>query len=118
MNTIEISVLKPDAALRVVADTWHAAEAGGAVTPRLAFGSLRELFSAITEKRLELLRHVASHDGLNIHQLSQSLGRDYKNVHTDVTELIDLGLLERSDAGMLSAPFDEIVIHAGIRDVA
>ena len=118
MNKIEISVLKPDAALRAVAETWHAAEADRAATPQLAFGSLRELFSAITEKRLDLLRHVASHESLNIHQLSRSLERDYKNVHTDVIELVDLGLLERSDSGRLSTPFDEIVIHAGIRDAA
>ena len=116
MNKIEISVLNPDAALRAIAETWHAAEAGHAGNLQLAFGSLRELFSTITEKRLELLRHIASHEGLNIHQLSQSVERDYKNVHTDVTELVELGLLERSDSGQLSTPFDEIVIHAGIRE--
>jgi len=118
MNTIEISVLKPGAALDAAAETWHAAKAGGSASPRLAFGNLRELFAAITEKRLELLRYVGNHGGLNIRQLAQSLHRDYKNVHTDVTALLELGLLERSDKGTLSTPFDEIVIHAGIRDAA
>lgn len=118
MNRIEISVLSPQAALRVFADTWQQAAGGENARSRLAFGSLRELFSAITEKRLELLRHVASHEGLNVRQLAQSLGRDYKNVHTDVTELVGLGLLERSDDGVLVAPYDEILIHAGIRDAA
>jgi len=82
MNRIEISVLKPDAALHAFARTWQVAEAGHAVTPRLAFGSLRELFSAITEKRLDLLRHLAIYEGLNVRQLAKSLERDYKNVHT------------------------------------
>ena len=118
MNRIEISVLKPNAALGAFAETWHAAEAGQEVKPRLAFGSLRELFSAITEKRLDLLRHVAAHERLNVRQLAQSLRRDYKNVHTDVTGLVELGLLERREDGTLSAPYDEIVIHAGIRDAA
>ncbi len=118
MNRIDISVLKSNAALRAFAETWHAAEAGQEVVPRLTFGSLRELFSAITEKRLELLRHVAVHEGLNVRQLAQSLGRDYKNVHTDVTGLVELGLLERGADGTLFAPYDEIVIHAGIRDAA
>ena len=77
-----------------------------------------ELFSAITEKRLELLRFVAGHDGLNVRNLAAGLDRDYKNVHTDVAELIALGLLDRADNGTLVAPFDEIVIHAGIRDAA
>jgi len=118
MNRIEISVLKPDTALHTFAGTWQAAEAGHAVTPRLAFGSLRELFSAITEKRLDLLRHLAIHEGLNVRQLAKSLGRDDKNVHTDVMSLVELGLVDRDADGTLSTPYDEIVIHAGIRDAA
>ncbi len=118
MNQIEISALKSDAALGAFATTWHAAEAGEEMVPKLTFGSLRELFSAITEKRLELLRHVAIHDGLNIRQLAKSLGRNYKNVHTDVTGLVELGLMDRDEDGTLSTPYDEIVIHAGIRDAA
>lgn len=118
MNRIEISVLKPDAALRTFAATWHAAEAGQDMVPQLTFGTLRALFSAITEKRLELLRHVATHAGLNVRQLAKSLQRDYKNVHTDVSSLLELGLLERGEDGTLSTPYDEIVIHAGIRDAA
>jgi predicted transcriptional regulator len=118
MNRIEIRVLNPRAALRAFADTWQQAEAGEESKHRLAFGSLRALFSAITEKRLELLRHVASNEGLNVRQLAQALGRDYKNVHTDVAELVALGLLERDDKGLLIAPYDEILIHAGIRDAA
>jgi len=38
--------------------------------------------------------------------------------HTDVTEPIELGLLERSDSGPLSTPLGEIVIHAGHRMAA
>jgi predicted transcriptional regulator len=118
MNKIEIRVSSPQAALGAFADTWHEIQAGGETTPKLAFGSLRELFSAITEKRLELLRHVASHEGLNVRQLARSLGRDEKDVHADVTDLVELGLLERTDDGALFAPYDEILIHAGIRDAA
>jgi len=96
------------------------AETGREITPRFAFGSLRELFSAITERRLDLLRYLAGHghEGLNINQPAKSLGRDYKNVHTDVTSLVGLGLLDRSADGTLSTSYDEIVIHSGIRDAA
>jgi predicted transcriptional regulator len=118
MNRIEISVLKPDAALHAFTKTWHAAEAGHEVVPKLAFGSLRALFSAITERRLDLLRYVAAHEGLNVRQLAKSLGRDYKNVHTDVSSLLELGLLDRDEDGTLSTPYDEIVIYAGIRNAA
>ena len=56
MNRIEITVMRPQVALNAFAETWRQAQAGEQITPRLAFGSLRELFSAITEKRLELVR--------------------------------------------------------------
>ena len=118
MKRIEVEILKPQAALNAFADTWRRVSEGDNVTPRLAFGSLRELFSAITEKRLELLRYVADHEGLNTRQLAVRLERNYKNVYTDVTELVSLGLLAKDNRGGLSAPFDEIVIHAGIRDAA
>ena len=118
ISRIEIEVLKSQAALRAFRDTWRRVKAGTRSTPRLAFGSLRDLFSAITEKRLELIRFVATHEGLNTRQLSQQLGRDYKNVHTDVSDLVELGLLDKDGAGRLAAPFDEIVIHATVRDAA
>lgn len=118
MNRIEIEVLSPRQALTAFSKAWRTSAKGKTATSRLAFGSLRELFSAITEKRLELLRYIAAHEGLNTRQLSRELGRDYKNIHTDVTVLTDLGLLEKNSKGALSAPFDEIVIHAGIRSDA
>lgn len=118
MSRINIEVLKSQAALDAFTETWQKVKAGESIVPRLAFGSLRELFSAITEKRLEMLRFVATNENLNTRQLSQQLGRDYKNVYTDVNDLAELGLLAKDERGLLTAPFDEIVIHATVRDAA
>jgi predicted transcriptional regulator len=118
VSRIEIEVLSSRAALKAFADTWRKAGKGQNSVPRLAFGSLRELFSAVTEKRLELIRFVATHSALNTRQLSEALGRNYKNVYNDVAALVGLGLLGKDEDGRLSAPFDEIVIHATIRDAA
>ena len=118
MTRIEFEVLKPDAALKAFANTWRRTANGEELTPRIAFGSLRELFSAITERRLELVRFVAAHEALNTRQLAQQLERDYKNIHTDVKALLEIGLLEKDGRGRLSAPYDEIVIHASVRDAA
>ena len=49
-------------------------------------------------------------------QLAQALGRDYKNVYTDVSELEELGLVEKDGKDVLTAPYDEIVIHAGLTE--
>lgn len=119
MKRLEIEIMHSSDALDAAIDTWHKVEAGESVTPRLSFGSIRDLFSAITEKRLELLRYVAERQGsMNIRQLAHELARDYKNVHTDVSELEELGLVEKSEDGVLSVPYDEIVIHAGLTEAA
>ena len=93
MKKIEIVITTPTQAVDTFKETWRRAAAGEAVTPTLGFGSPAELYSAITDKRLELLRYVAQHEdeALNIHQLAQALGRDYKNVHVDVKALEALG---------------------------
>ena len=98
--------------------TWRQAERGKTATSRIAFGSWAEVFSAITEKRLELVRHVLGHERMNTRQVAQALGRDYKNVYMDVRALVQIGLLARDSRGRLSAPFDEIVIRAALRDAA
>jgi len=117
MNRVEIVITTPEQALQDFANTWCKAEAGVAITPSIGFCSPSELFAAITDKRLELLRYVAQHEGLNIHQLSQQIGRNYKNVHTDVKALEELGLLQR-EKGLLVAPFDEIDIKVDLKKAA
>lgn len=118
MNRIEIEVLGSKAAMAAFARAWRQARAGRKATPRLAFGSIAELFSAVSEKRLELIRYIVSNEGLQIRPLARALERNYKNVHTDVQALIELGLLEKDARGGLRAPFDEIVIRAGLRKAA
>lgn len=118
MNRIEIEVLGSRAALGAFGRAWRQTRAGRKGAPRLAFGSIAELFSAVSEKRLELVRHVAAGEGLQIRPLARALRRDYKNVHSDVQALLELGLLEKDERGVLRAPFDEIVIRAGLRKAA
>lgn len=118
MNRIEIEIMSPAKASAAFAEAWTRAAAGEPVAPRLAFGSYVELFSALSERRFELLRYVSAHPGLNIRRLAAGLERDYKNVHTDVKALLDLGLLEKDDHGWLTTPYDEIVIRADLTQAA
>jgi predicted transcriptional regulator len=118
MNRVEISVIDASTALAAFAAAWHAAERGQARPAKLAFGSLRELFAAITEQRLLLMRAVASQEHTTVESLADVLGQSPEAVQRDADALLSPGLLERSDDGKLTTPFDEVVIHAGIRDAA
>jgi hypothetical protein len=56
--------------------------------------------------------------GLSIRAIAVALERDYKRVHGDVTELEEWQLIECDENGKLSAPYDEIMIRAPLRDAA
>ena len=43
-------------------------------------------------------------------ELARRLGRDYKNVHTDVNQLIEWMAVERGDDGRVNVPWAEIVV--------
>jgi predicted transcriptional regulator len=118
MKRIEISILKPSAALQAFTQTWQDAQMEEAVTPRLVFGSFGEFFAEMTERRLTLLRQVAAHEGQGVEQLAQVIGQPPETVRADATALVELGLLDQNADGGLSAPYDEILIHADIRDAA
>lgn len=96
---------------------WERAAAGlPAEEPvdRLYFESLTALQKALSPKRMELLQAVKSRGPLSIRKLSHDLKRDYKNVHTDVSELARLGLIEMNESKQVSVPWDRISISAEI----
>ena len=119
IKRIEIDVAPPRGVADEFLTAWqNAGDARLPATPRITFETASQMHSVISEKRLALMRAVADTPELNIKALSERLQRDYKNVHADVTMLVELGLLERAADGSLVAPFDEVVIHARIRAAA
>ncbi len=112
MKRIHVEVMSPADALRRFGAAWRSAAFGAGVEPTIGVGSIEELSSLLSPKRMELLRYVAEHSGLSVRALAMALGRDYKNIHTDVTALEEQQLLERDEDGKLTAPYDEIVIRA------
>ena len=65
------------------------------------------MLSALSPKRLELLRDVHRNPAKSVRMLADRLKRDYKRVHEDVETLTESGLLLRVDGGV-SAPYDAI----------
>lgn len=115
MKCIHVEILGGEEALAAFTAGYRSAEAGKVATPRLAFGSLSELLAALTEQRLELIRIVATHEGMYMRQIEAELEHDGQRLHSDVVALLDLGLLENDEHGGLRAPFDEIIIHVRTR---
>ena len=115
---IHIGVEDAERGLRRFVETWHKVESGKVdqAEIHLNFENFSMLASVLTPKRLELMKVLRQKGLLSIRALSKQLGRDYKNVHTDVIALETVDLIQRSDEGLLVVPWD--VIDAHVRLVA
>ena len=118
MKTLYVEVMNSREALKRFSRAWKNASGRKPTEATIGLSSIAELTTLLSPKRMELLRHVAQRPGLSIRGLAQDLGRDYKNVHTDVTELEARQLLERDDTGRITAPYDELIIRAPLREAA
>ncbi len=89
--------------------------------PGLYFEKVEELRRILTEKRFELLLAITRHRPASVHKLAGLLGRDYKNVSTDIALLERLGLVRldakggKGRAQAPTVPYDEIHVTIDLR---
>lgn len=75
-----------------------------------AIKSAKSLFADLTPARLELLDTLRRVGPCGVYALAKAAERNYSNVHTDVARLEWLGLVERTEDGTVSVPFDALEI--------
>jgi predicted transcriptional regulator len=94
------------------ADAMRAAAAGKAVSPYfgISFQQVGQMLATFTPKRWELIAALCEVGPMTVAELARFLGRNYKNVHADVQQLIEWMALERGDDGRVSVPWSEIVV--------
>lgn len=100
-----------DAGARAAA-TMKALSQGKKVQPHFGvnFEQIGQMLAAFTPKRWELIAALRQAGPLTVAELARRLNRDYKNVHTDVNQLIEWMAVERSDDGRVNVPWSEIVV--------
>ena len=74
----------------------------------LSLEDLPLLLKTLTPARWELIDRLREAGPLSIYQLAKLLGRDYKNVHTEVTALTRIGLIEKRSDARVSIPWDVV----------
>lgn len=74
----------------------------------LSLADLPLLLRTLTPARWDLLERLREAGPTSIYELAKRLARDYKNVHTDVTALARIGLIERGHRGRVSVPWDVV----------
>jgi len=74
------------------------------------FEQIAQMLAAFTPKRWELIATLREAGPLTVAELARRLSRDYKNVHTDVNQLIEWMAVERHEDGRVNVPWSEIVV--------
>lgn len=97
---------------RRAAAAMKALAAGKKVEPYFGvnFDQVGQMFAAFTPKRWELIATLRAAGPLTVADLARQLGRNYKNVHTDVQQLIGWMAVERGEDGRVNVPWSDIVV--------
>lgn len=77
----------------------------------ISFESPTLLFKVLTGKRWELLDMMTGTGAMSIREAARRLGRDVKNVHSDVKALLNAGLLQKNENGGIEFPYDAIQVN-------
>ena len=113
-----IEVARKGSAIRTAREHLVAARQGRTPDYRLSFESARSLFADLTPARLDLLDTLRKVGPCSVYALAKAAERNYSNVHTDVSRLVELGLIERNDDSAVSVPYDAVEILLPLTQVA
>jgi predicted transcriptional regulator len=80
-------------------------------TARISFATPELLWKVLTAKRWELLKVLCGAGPVSIREAARRVGRDIKAVHSDVTALLNAGLLDRVEGGGILFPFEAVKVE-------
>ncbi len=115
-TTLHVRV-EPTAETRVdLRERVRALEAGEDVPDMrvLSLDSEAELARLVSEANLELLRVVARERPRSMRETAELVGRDFKEVHRNLTELAELNVLELREENGAKRPvvaFDDVAVE-------
>ena len=112
---LELRVGPPGDALDRFEAAWNRVAEGRKVSPLrvLSLEDLPALARTLTPARWSLLENLRRDGTVSIYGLAKRVGRDYKNVHTDVTALLETGLIQKNAEGEIEVAWD--VVRAELR---
>jgi predicted transcriptional regulator len=114
VKTIVLDVRSPNEGMADFVRVWKTGK--GEKAARITFATPELLWKVLTAKRWQLLKAMCGAGPLSIREVARRVGRDVKAVHTDVTALLNAGVLDRVEDGRIIFPFDsvkvEFLLHA------
>ncbi len=109
MKTVTLDVRPPADAMAGFAQAWRSGKAERSA--RISFASPELLWKVLTAKRWELLKALCGAGPVSIREAARRVERDVKAVHSDVTALLETGVLERTATGAIVFPFEAVKVE-------
>jgi predicted transcriptional regulator len=107
MRTLTISVDRRDPLLAMK----ESLETGFSSTEyrgeSITFPSAELLWKMLSPKRMQIAEAMAGEGEMTMREVSRRVGRDFKAVHADIVGLIEVGVVERTESGVVM-PFSEV----------
>lgn len=114
MKTVVLDVRSPNDAMADFVRVWKTGK--GEKAARITFATPELLWKVLTAKRWQLLKAMCGAGPLSIREVARRVKGDVKAVHTDVTALLNAGVLDRGKDGRVAFLFDsvkvEFLLHA------
>ncbi len=100
------------------ASVMKALQRGEAVAPYfgVGFAEVGRLLAIFTPKRWAMIAALREHGPATVAELARRVGRNYKNVHTDVAQQIEWMAVTRLADGTVAMPWSEIIVDMKLPD--
>jgi predicted transcriptional regulator len=113
MKTVTLDVRDPGEAMKDFVRVWKTGRPEKSA--RISFASPELLWKVLTAKRWELLKALCGAGPVSIREAARRVGRDVKAVHSDITALLNAGVLDRADGGGVVFPFEAVKVEFLLR---
>jgi predicted transcriptional regulator len=111
MKTVTLQVATLNEVKRRAQDAFKGKKQGS----RISFATPELLFRLMTAKRWQLIRMLAGAGPLTIREAARRVNRDVKAVHGDVHALLNAGVLDKTEDGLVVFRFDAIRVDVMLR---
>ena len=109
MKTVTLDVRTPAESMADFARAWKTGKAQK--TARISFATPELLWRVLTEKRWELLKVLCGAGPMSIREAARRAERDVKAVHGDVTALLNAGVLNKTEDGLIVFPYEAVKVE-------
>ncbi len=109
VKIVTLDVRAPSDSMGDFVRAWKTGEAEKSA--RISFATPELLWKVLNAKRWELLKVLCGAGPVSIREAARRVGRDVKGVHSDITALLNAGVLDRGEDGRILFPFEAVKVE-------